>query len=166
MRPVGDLRESSFLTNRIQMSEPHLNVATQLEIAATKGEIFDAIVNPERMSCYFTTQGSGRLDGGQPVVWSWSDCGAELTVTPQEIETDRRVSFLWCASGVETSVVIEIEDGDAGGCVVKVSESDWPRDDEGIARSLQQMQGWMHMLCCMKAYLEHGINLRVGASSC
>ena len=41
-----------------------------------------------------------------------------------------------------------------------MSESGWPPDDQGIQRCLEQMQGWVHMLCCLKAYLEHGINLR------
>ena len=34
-----------------------------------------------------------------------------------------------------------------------------------IARCIEQTQGWMHFLCCMKAYLEHGINLRKSGSS-
>jgi hypothetical protein len=25
-----------------------------------------------------------------------------------------------------------------------------------------QVEGWTHFLCCLKAYLEYGINLRTG----
>ena len=73
--------------------------------------------------------------------------------------------FLWQASGVETSVVLELEQINSGETIVRVCEDGWPRDDEGMARALEQMQGWMNMLCCMKAYLEFGINLRTGSGS-
>lgn len=147
------------------MSEPDLKVETQLNIAKPIAEVFEAIVNPEQMACYFISSGSGRLDAGQAVTWSWSDYGAELTVTPLEIEAPRKIVFLWSASGVETRVTMELEHSETGGTTVKICDGHWPRDAEGTARALEQMQGWVHMLCCMKAYLEFGINLRAGAVS-
>ena len=144
------------------MPESDLKVETQLNVAKSPAEAYEAIVSPQHMAGYFISAGTGRLDAGQPVTWSWSDVGAELTVTPQEVEADSKISFLWSASGVETKVVIQLERNEAGETDVKVCESGWPRDDQGTARCLQQMQGWMHMLCCLKAYLEFGINLRTG----
>lgn len=141
------------------MAEQDLQVKTELKIAASPSAVYEAIVNPEQMSGYFISSGSDRLDSAKPVTWKWDDVGAELNVTPQALDTDRRVSFLWPASGVETCVVIELQpSGDA--TTVKVTENGWPPDAEGIGRCLEQMQGWMHMLCCLKAFLEHGINLR------
>ena len=68
------------------MSENDLKVETQLNIAKPMSEVFEAIVNPAQMARYFISSGSGRLDSGQAVTWSWSDVGAELTVTPREVE--------------------------------------------------------------------------------
>jgi hypothetical protein len=34
--------------------------------------------------------------------------------------------------------------------------------EEAVTASYGNCQGWMQMLCAMKAYLEHGINLREG----
>ena len=144
------------------MSEQMLTVDTQLRIAKPPQAVFEVIVNPEQMSCYFISWGSGRLDAGKPVVWKWDDVGAQVTVTPQKMEIDRSVSFLWSASGAEARVVIQLERDGADATIVKVFESGWPPDAQGTARCMQQMQGWMHMLCCMKAYLEYGINLRSG----
>jgi hypothetical protein len=31
---------------------------------------------------------------------------------------------------------------------------------EGLDCSYENSQGWMQMLCCLKVYVEHGINLR------
>jgi hypothetical protein len=48
--------------------------------------------------------------------------------------------------------------------MVQISESGWRSDAEGLARSHDNAGGWMHMMCCLKAYLEHGINLRAGGA--
>lgn len=139
-----------------------LQVKTQLRVSKPPHEVFEAIVDPGLMSCYFISWGSGRLDAGKPVTWKWEDYGAQATVTPGDILGDRRVSFLWAGSGAETRVVIDLEPDDSAATIVKVSEAGWPSDAQGIARCMEQTQGWMHMLCCLKAYLEYGINLRTG----
>ena len=59
-------------------------------------------------------------------------------------------------------MTITLEPAPRGATVVHINESGWPPDAEGIANCVRQTQGWMHMLCCLKAWLEHGINLRKG----
>lgn len=142
------------------MAEQDLNIETELKISKSPSALYEAIVNPDEMSGYFISSGSGRLDSCESVTWKWDDVGAELTVTPQDLETNRRVCFLWHASGIETRVVIQLDEQGEGVSIVKVNETGWSPDYEGIARCLEQMQGWMNMLCCLKAYVEHGINLR------
>jgi len=142
------------------MSEHALQVNTQLNINTSPAEVFEAIVDPEQMSGYFTTSGSGRLDAGEPVTWRWDDYNAKCIVTPLEIEPYRAIKFLWAGSGAEARVEFELEPTDSGGTNVKVNEAGWPLDAQGAACCLEQMQGWVHMLCCLKAYLEYGINLR------
>ena len=44
-----------------------------------------------------------------------------------------------------------------------VTEGRWPTDEAGIERLSGQVFGWAHFLLCLKAYLEHGINLRTGS---
>ena len=46
---------------------------------------------------------------------------------------------------------------------IKITESDWPADYKGANQCMEQVEGWTNFLCCLKAYLEYGINLRVGA---
>lgn len=142
------------------MVDQDLNAEVELKISVSPSVIYEAIVNPSQMAGYFISSGSGRLDSGEGnVTWKWDDCGAELIITPQAHEADRRVCFLWPASGVEARVVIELE-SQQDVTNVKITETGWPTSSEGITRCLQQTQGWMHMLCCLKAYVEHGINLR------
>ena len=46
--------------------------------------------------------------------------------------------------------------------LVKITESDWSADFQGANRCMGQVEGWTNFLCCLKAYLEYGVNLRVG----
>ena len=141
------------------MDKKPLQVKTQLAIAKPVHEVFEAIVDPEKMSHFFISSGSGRMETGKTLRWVFDGGGTGLEVKVQRVELDRFVSFQWSASGVEALVEMHLDPRGAA-TLVKVSESEWPADEKGIARCVEQTQGWMHFLCCMKAYVEHGINLR------
>jgi len=141
-----------------------LNVKMQLRISKSPRTVFEAIVDPAKMSNYFTSSGTGRLDEETEVTWQFADVGAELVVAPQKVKPDRHISYLWSASGVQTLVQITLERSGRSATVVKVSESGWPTGPKGIGRCIAQTRGWAHMLSCMKAYLEHGIHLRSGGT--
>ena len=144
------------------MKTKALQVKTQMEIAKPVHQVFEAIVDPEKMSHYFISSGTGRMQAGKTVHWKF-DKGGGLDARVERTEPDRFVSFVWSASGTEAVVAMELVPVGDGGTVVKISESEWPPDEKGIARCIEQTQGWTHFLCCMKAYLEHGINLRKNA---
>jgi uncharacterized protein YndB with AHSA1/START domain len=49
-----------------------------------------------------------------------------------------------------------------GRTLVSVAEEGWRETETGLRASYGNCQGWMQMLCALKAYKEHGINLREG----
>lgn len=139
-----------------------LGVKTELKISKPVHEVFEAIVNPKKMSRYFITTSSHRMETGKTVHWSFADVGVELDAKVKKVEEDRYVSFVWSASGVEALVEMKLEPIGETATLVKVSETGWPSDESGIARCVEQSKGWVHFLCCLKAFLEYGINLRSG----
>ena len=62
------------------------------------GEVFEAIVDPERMSKYFITGASGPMRAGTRVEWEFADVGvkrpttARITAGPFSLMTEA-----WCA---------------------------------------------------------------------
>ena len=144
------------------MDEDILKVKTETEIFKPVHEIFEAIVDPGMMSRYFLTTGSDRMEADRELVWTWADKGASLVVKVQKVERDRVISFIWSASGVETLTEIDLKPMGDRATVVKVTETGWHPDRLGVARLVEQTQGWVHFLCCLKAFLEFGINLRTG----
>lgn len=145
------------------MSSKNLTVKTQTGILKPVHDVFEAIVDPKKMSGYFISSGSGRMEASKTIKWIWEDYGAEHDIKVQKVEKDKFISFKWSASGVETLVEMKLESNGENQTLVKVKEIEWPLDERGIKQCLGQTQGWVNMLCCLKAYVEHNINLRLGA---
>ena len=144
------------------MSSRILTVNNQMGILKPVQNVFEAIVDPEKMSGYFISSGSGPLEPGKTIKWIWEDYGVEHDIKVNKVENDKLVSFNWTASGIETLVEISLESKGENQTLIKVKETEWPLDEKGVERCLGQTQGWVNMLCCLKAYLEYGVNLRVG----
>ena len=144
------------------MSEERIKAKVQMGILKPAHEVFEAIVDPDKMNKYFITTSTGRMESGKTLTWSWEDFDAAHEVKVQNVEKDKLVSFKWEGSGVEGLVVVTLEPKGENRTLIKISESDWPADLQGATKCMGQVEGWTHFLCCLKAYLEYGINLRVG----
>ena len=140
-----------------------LKVEAEVRVAQPAAEVFEAIVDPARMSRYFISAGSARLEAGKTVTWTWGDVGASAPVQVLEVEKDRRVAFTWGEEDRQSRVDLVLMPESADATAVSVTEGSWPGDEAGIARLAGQTFGWAHFLLCLKASLEHGINLRVGS---
>jgi len=141
-----------------------LRFQVQTKIARPVGDVFDAVYNPKKLTGYFATGGStGPLDEGATVTWKWHDhpdISEDVTVT-QVIENEL-IQLEWQASegGYNTVVMMQCERLDARTTMVKISESGWRETPRSLENSYGNCEGWTEMLCCLKAFVEHGINLR------
>jgi uncharacterized protein YndB with AHSA1/START domain len=144
------------------MTEDRIRAKVQMGILRSASEIFDAIIDPEKMSRYFISGSTGRMESGKTLTWTWTDYEGEHEIKVGKIEKDKTVSFEWTGSGVNCVVVITLEATGENQTLVKVTESEWPADYKGANQCMGQVEGWTHFLLCMKAYLEYGIDLRIG----
>lgn len=141
-------------------------MATDLHVDITQDlprpieHVFHAIVDPVKLADYFITRASGPMTPGATVTWWFDDVGVELAVTVKEIVEPRRIAFSWPATGAPTDVVIELARKDETGTTVRITETGWARDDAGFAAALGQTRGWTDFLCCLKASIVFGVDLR------
>jgi uncharacterized protein YndB with AHSA1/START domain len=147
-------------------------------IAKPVSEVFEAVVDPGKLSGYFTTGGAkGRLETGATVTWDFHDFPGAFPVWVIEVVPERRIVLQWEANegapadgdaavtanaGYRTTVTMTFEPLDGGRTLVTIAEEGWRPTEAGLKASYGNCQGWMQMLCALKAYLEHGINLREG----
>jgi len=133
-------------------------------------EVFEAVADPSKLSGYFTTGGAqGRLETGATVTWDFHDFPGAFPVHVVEVEQDRRIVLRWDAAldddpaGLyETTVTMTFEPLEDGRTLVTITEEGWRQNEAGLKASFGNCEGWTGMLCAMKVYLEHGINLRQG----
>jgi uncharacterized protein YndB with AHSA1/START domain len=78
--------------------KPEFRVSAR--ISKPVGEVFNAVVNPKKLSGYFTTKrgASAPLVAGTTVTW-WG----EVPVEVDEVETDRRIVLRWDGAGADAT---------------------------------------------------------------
>ena len=159
-----------------------LRFTVQTKIQKPIGEVFDAVYDPKKLSSYFTSGGAdGPLEEGKTVLWKFNDVGDKIVSAPvkvQKVVRNKLIRFSWEASeglfdpktgsipesgGYDTVVVMSFEPLNAKETLVKIVEGKWRSTEAGLQGSYGNCQGWMQMTCCLKAYLEYGINLRKGS---
>lgn len=123
-------------------------------------EVFEGIVNPEKMTRYFISESSGRLESNKEVIWKFPEFEEKYPVKDIKIVQDRSISFVW---DPDTVVMITLEALPNDNTIVRVNENGKELSDENLKWALENSGGWANFLACMKAYLEYGIQLRKGA---
>ena len=139
-----------------------------IHVSHPPAEVYEAVADPAILSRYFTTGGAiGRLETGSTVQWEFSDFPGAFPVEVIEAEKPLRIVIDWPRTDDKdksTRVTFAFEPVDGGKRTkVSASESGWPDTAKGHAASYQNCMGWSQMLAALKAWVEHGINLREGA---
>ena len=140
-------------------------------IAKPVHDVFEAVADPAQLSHYFTTGGAeGRLETGATVTWDFADFPGAFPVHVVEVVPDERIVLRWNAHEgetapeppYETTVTMAFKPVDGGRTLVEIAEEGWRETEGGLKGSYSNCMGWAQMLCALKVWVEHGINLREG----
>ncbi len=144
------------------------NYTVQTRILRPVAEVFDAIVSRDKLCRYFTDTASSDMEEGAQIDWHWSHYEATLPVVVDKIVPNQLIrltldSGAWkktITEGYEVAVIFEFEALDEGSTMLSISEEGWKTDADGLKGSHDNCGGWSHMATCLKAWIEHGIDLR------
>lgn len=141
-----------------------LEIKAAIQIARSTNEVYKAIIDPEKMSNYFIAKGSAHLIEGEKVTWEFPEFEGEVEIAVTRVIPNEIISFTWeGAKGKTLQVNITLKEVDGDNTVVRVTEGKMEADKAGLVWYGGNTEGWANFLACLKAYLEHGINLREGA---
>ena len=142
--------------------ENQLEIKVALQIQKPIQEVFEAIVDPEKMKNYFVSESNGRMEEGAALVWKFPEFEGEVPVKVENINENKYISYYW---DTDYSMLVEIylDPIENHSTLVSITENGKPNDDAGILWLQGNTEGWANFLACLKAYLEYGINLRKGA---
>ena len=143
------------------------NYTVQTKIQQPVAEVFDAIVNENTICKYFTDKTSGPLVEGQRIMWTWNRWGDHPVVVKNiveneliHLELDSREWKKTEDKSYKVDVFLEMEPLDDGSTMLSISEQGWLTDKSGLKGSHDNCSGWTHMAMCLKAWIEHSIDLR------
>lgn len=155
------------MTDRTELRE--LSFTVSAHIGRPCAEVYEAVADPDQLSQYFTTGGArGRLEPGLEVTWDFHDFPGAFPVTVIEAEPPRRIVIEWegkatVSDSGRTTTTFEFEPVEDGArTLVIITESAWLPTPAGAENAFGNCAGWTGMLHALKAWIEHGINLRDG----
>lgn len=143
-----------------------LKFRVSARIARPVHEVFEAVVDPAKLSHYFTTGGAkGRLETGATVTWDFADFPGAFPVNVLEVVPDERIVLEWEANepggpSYNTTVTMTFRPLDDGRTLVEIAEEGWRETPDGLNASYGNCMGWSQMLCALKVWIEHGIHMR------
>lgn len=134
-------------------------VMTKLIIHKPVNEVFEAIVSPDKIGNFWFSSSLERWEKDKRILLRYEEYNAKGVITVLEMENNQKIVFSWGEEHGE-GIVVTITLTEHGlGTVIEVRESGLNEEDpDVVAKMMQQKEGWVYTLTCLKAYVESGIN--------
>jgi uncharacterized protein YndB with AHSA1/START domain len=132
-----------------------MDIITKMEIKAPASTVFEAFVDPKEIGGFWFSSSSKRWETGKNIVLRYDEYDAEVEIKVKAVTPNDNIEFQWG----DKTVTINFESYDDK-TLVTTKESSF--DSSEIERILGQKEGWVYMLSCLKAYIEHGVKIRAG----
>ncbi|MDM5155934.1 SRPBCC family protein [Bacillus sp. DX1.1] len=141
-----------------------MNNLTKFKILKPANEVFEAFVDPAKIGNFWFSSSSERWEQGKTVTLRYDEYDAQGDIKILEVEVNKKIVFQWGANGEGHIVTITLKELDNSSTIIEVNEEGFKEnDDELISQLVDNKEGWVYMLTCLKGYLEFGINkLRAG----
>jgi uncharacterized protein YndB with AHSA1/START domain len=143
----------------MQLTKPVEAVAGMLVHKAAH-DCYEAFVDPAVTTKFWFTKSTGRLDEGKTVTWSWEMYDVSSPAKPIEIVPDKKIVVEWGEPG-EASTITWTFKPLKDGTFVDIRTANFAGDaDAQVKMAIDVSEGFGIVLCGLKAWLEHGIQLR------
>jgi uncharacterized protein YndB with AHSA1/START domain len=132
-----------------------------MKISKPTNEVFEAFVDPKKIGNFWFSSSSERWEQDKTITVRYDEYNAQLDIKVMEIEVNRKIVFQWDANGEGHIVTITLNESGNYECIIEVNEGGFnDNDNHFISQLLDNKEGWVYMLTCLKGYLEYGVNLR------
>ena len=145
------------------MQTKQLEIEVAMQIQKPIHEVFEAIVNPDKMANYFISESTGKMEEGKELIWKFPEFDFDCPVRIGKIENDKYISYYWMIEDIELLVEMTLTEKENNSPLISITEKSMENNEKGLKWLSGNSFGWSNFLSCLKAYLEYGINLRKGA---
>jgi uncharacterized protein YndB with AHSA1/START domain len=135
-----------------------MNNITKFKILKPANDVFEAFVDPSKIKNFWFSSSSERWEQGKTITLKYDEYNAQLDIDVKEVQKNKKIMFQWGANGEGHIVTISLKEVDHTITIIEVSEEGFiESDDELINQLIDNKEGWVFMLTCLKGYLENGI---------
>ncbi|MGD6834450.1 SRPBCC family protein [Sutcliffiella halmapala] len=131
---------------------------TKMKIFRPVNVVFEAFVDPSKIGNYWFSSSSERWEQGKTVTLRYEEYDAQGDINIIEIKDNKKIVFRWGSNEEEHLVTISLHALDNATIVEVVEEGFNDNDDNLIRNIVDNKEGWVYMLTCLKGYLESGNN--------
>lgn len=138
-----------------------MNNVTKMKIMKPVNELFEAFVDPVKLGEFWFSSSSERWEQGKTITLRYDEYNAQGDIKITEIKTNKKIVFYWGANGEGNRVTITLNQLGNSESIIEINEEGFNENhDNIISQLLDNKEGWVYMLTCLKGYLEYGVNLR------
>lgn len=139
--------------------ESKIFVQAQMLIRKPIQEVFEAFINPEITTNFWFTKSTGKLEEGKTITWEWEMYDAKSEVKVLQIIPNQLIKTEWGL--FSSNVDYEFKEMGKGTLVIIKSYGYSETGEDLLSVINDNTGGFTTVLDGCKAYLEHGINLRL-----
>ena len=134
-----------------------MNNLTKMKILKPANEVFEAFVDPSKIGNFWFSSSSERWEQGKTITLRYDEYDAQGDIEVLEVEVNKKIVFQWGANGEGHIVTITLEELDNSSTIIEITEEGFKEnDDDLISQLIDNKEGWVYMLTCLKGYLEFG----------
>lgn len=135
-----------------------MNNLTKFKIFKPADEVFEAFVDPAKIGNFWFSSSSERWGQGKTITLRYDEYDAQGDIKVLEIEVNRKIVFQDEEGHI---ITITLKELDNLSTIIEINEEGFnENDDELISKLIDNKEGWVYVLSCLKGYLEYGVNLR------
>lgn len=134
-------------------------VEAQMLIRKPVEDVFEAFINPEITTNFWFTKSTGKLEEGKTITWEWEMYDVKKMVNVHQIIPNQLIKTEWGEPSVHVDYEFKTMEK---GTLVVIKSYGFSQTGEDLLKQINDNTGgFTTVLDGCKAYLEHGINLRL-----
>jgi uncharacterized protein YndB with AHSA1/START domain len=132
-----------------------------MKIVNPVNEVFEAFVDPLKIGNFWFSSSSEKWEQGKIITLKYDEYDAQVVIEILEMEENKKIVFRWGNDGNGRIVTITLNEIDNNMAIIEVNEEGFVEtSNDFITQLVDNKEGWVYMLTCLKGYLEYGVNLR------
>ncbi|MGG0178525.1 SRPBCC domain-containing protein [Gottfriedia acidiceleris] len=135
-----------------------MNNVTKFNIFKPAKDIFEAFVDPNKIGNFWFSSSSERWEEGKVITLKYDLYNAEGKIKIIEVESNKKIVFAWGPTEEGNIVTITLNEQDQNNTIIEVVEEGFNESNpEYVHHLIDNKEGWVFMLSCLKCYLEFDV---------